>query len=344
MGRLIPAGTGMARYKKIGIQIDAPGGAARGPRGGSDARRRRRRAPAAAAPTSSALGAGEARRLARSVSDRGRRGVFAGASRARNALTGDRSRLECAGFRVWSALLRSAPGQSKWRSPEDSRPPVPSSPSEWGQGSGVFAASRSGELGCRPSNSSCAAGARAAACALEVARPDELAAAARRVPARVHATPKKPNSALRKVARVRLTNGREVNAYIPGVGPQPAGALGGAGARRPREGSSGRPLPHRARNARHDRRRRPPPEPVEVRSEAAQVEPFERPDGCRVTCRPAARSRSRCGDAPTARRPEAQAPARPEVQGPHGRALHRTSSCATARRAPRSASSTARSA
>jgi small subunit ribosomal protein S12 len=32
------------------------------------------------------------------------------------------------------------------------------------------------------------------------------------------ATPKKPNSALRKVARVRLTNGNEVNAYIPGVG------------------------------------------------------------------------------------------------------------------------------
>ncbi|TFG97473.1 MAG: 30S ribosomal protein S12 [Myxococcales bacterium] len=32
------------------------------------------------------------------------------------------------------------------------------------------------------------------------------------------ATPKKPNSALRKVARVRLTNGREVNAYIPGEG------------------------------------------------------------------------------------------------------------------------------
>ena len=31
-------------------------------------------------------------------------------------------------------------------------------------------------------------------------------------------TPKKPNSALRKVARVLLTNGREVNAYIPGVG------------------------------------------------------------------------------------------------------------------------------
>jgi len=31
-------------------------------------------------------------------------------------------------------------------------------------------------------------------------------------------TPKKPNSALRKVARVRLTNGMEISAYIPGVG------------------------------------------------------------------------------------------------------------------------------
>ena len=32
------------------------------------------------------------------------------------------------------------------------------------------------------------------------------------------ATPRKPNSALRKIARVRLTNGMEVSAYIPGVG------------------------------------------------------------------------------------------------------------------------------
>lgn len=31
-------------------------------------------------------------------------------------------------------------------------------------------------------------------------------------------TPKKPNSALRKIARVRLTNGLEVTAYIPGIG------------------------------------------------------------------------------------------------------------------------------
>ena len=32
------------------------------------------------------------------------------------------------------------------------------------------------------------------------------------------ATPKKPNSALRKIARVRLTNGIEVTSYIPGIG------------------------------------------------------------------------------------------------------------------------------
>jgi small subunit ribosomal protein S12 len=31
-------------------------------------------------------------------------------------------------------------------------------------------------------------------------------------------TPKKPNSALRKIARVRLSNGQEVTAYIPGMG------------------------------------------------------------------------------------------------------------------------------
>nr|YP_009575450.1 ribosomal protein S12 [Crocus cartwrightianus]YP_009575536.1 ribosomal protein S12 [Crocus sativus]QBJ06074.1 ribosomal protein S12 [Crocus cartwrightianus]QBJ06160.1 ribosomal protein S12 [Crocus cartwrightianus]QBJ06250.1 ribosomal protein S12 [Crocus sativus] len=33
-----------------------------------------------------------------------------------------------------------------------------------------------------------------------------------------HITPKKPNSALRKVARVRLTSGFEITAYIPGIG------------------------------------------------------------------------------------------------------------------------------
>ena len=50
-------------------------------------------------------------------------------------------------------------------------------------------------------------------------RPTCVACPKRAVCLRVFTTtPKKPNSALRKVARVRLTNGREVNAYIPGVG------------------------------------------------------------------------------------------------------------------------------
>ena len=38
-------------------------------------------------------------------------------------------------------------------------------------------------------------------------------------------TPKKPNSAMRKVARVRLTNQKEVNAYIPGEGHNTTGTL-----------------------------------------------------------------------------------------------------------------------
>nr|YP_009231404.1 ribosomal protein S12 [Ephedra foeminea]YP_009694695.1 ribosomal protein S12 [Ephedra intermedia]YP_009694736.1 ribosomal protein S12 [Ephedra intermedia]YP_009694768.1 ribosomal protein S12 [Ephedra sinica]YP_009694809.1 ribosomal protein S12 [Ephedra sinica]YP_010048902.1 ribosomal protein S12 [Ephedra monosperma]YP_010048943.1 ribosomal protein S12 [Ephedra monosperma]YP_010451823.1 ribosomal protein S12 [Ephedra alata]YP_010451890.1 ribosomal protein S12 [Ephedra altissima]YP_010451 len=40
----------------------------------------------------------------------------------------------------------------------------------------------------------------------------------RGVCARVYINPKKPNSALRKVARVRLTSGFEITAYIPGIG------------------------------------------------------------------------------------------------------------------------------
>ena len=34
-------------------------------------------------------------------------------------------------------------------------------------------------------------------------------------------TPKKPNSALRKIAKVRLSNGKETTVYIPGEGPGP---------------------------------------------------------------------------------------------------------------------------
>ena len=45
-------------------------------------------------------------------------------------------------------------------------------------------------------------------------------------------TPKKPNSALRKIARVRLTNGQEVTAYIPGRRTQPSRTQHGLGSRR----------------------------------------------------------------------------------------------------------------
>ena len=82
-------------------------------------------------------------------------------------------------------------------------------------------------------------------------------------------TPKKPNSAMRKVARVRLTNQKEVNSYIPGEGhnlqehsivlvrggrvllhprrgTQPAGALNRAGSRWSCEGPSWCTLSHRS--------------------------------------------------------------------------------------------------
>jgi ribosomal protein S12 len=51
-------------------------------------------------------------------------------------------------------------------------------------------------------------------------------------------TPKKPNSALRKVARVRLTTGVEVTAYIPGIGHTGSWWTG--------QGSARCALPHRA--------------------------------------------------------------------------------------------------
>ena len=52
-------------------------------------------------------------------------------------------------------------------------------------------------------------------------------------------TPKKPNSALRKVARVRLTNQMEVTTYIPGEGHNLSGALGRARPRGSRQGPPG---------------------------------------------------------------------------------------------------------
>ena len=57
-------------------------------------------------------------------------------------------------------------------------------------------------------------------------------------------TPKKPNSAMRKVARVRLTNGNEVNAYIGGEGHNLQEHSIVLGARRSCERLAGCPLPH----------------------------------------------------------------------------------------------------
>ena len=78
-------------------------------------------------------------------------------------------------------------------------------------------------------------------------------------------TPKKPNSALRKIARVRLTNGIEVTAYIPGEGPQPPGALRRPDSRRPCQGPAGRALSRHSRRPRFPGRRWTQPRPQQVR-------------------------------------------------------------------------------
>src|SRR5262249_61056968 len=57
-------------------------------------------------------------------------------------------------------------------------------------------------------------------------------------------TPKKPNSALRKVAKVRLTNGFEVISYIGGGGHNPQEAPVGAVPRRRRDEPPGGGVPH----------------------------------------------------------------------------------------------------
>ena len=61
-------------------------------------------------------------------------------------------------------------------------------------------------------------------------------------------TPKKPNSALRKIARVRLSNGYEVTAYIPGIGHNLQEHSVVMIQRRPCQGPSGRPLPYHSRH------------------------------------------------------------------------------------------------
>ena len=83
-------------------------------------------------------------------------------------------------------------------------------------------------------------------------------------------TPKKPNSALRKIARVRLTNGYEVSAYISRCWSQPAGALRRSDPRRPCQGPSWRPLPHHPWYARHPGRSGPYAGQKQVRCKAPE--------------------------------------------------------------------------
>ena len=77
-------------------------------------------------------------------------------------------------------------------------------------------------------------------------------------------TPKKPNSALRKVARVRLSNGTEITAYIPGEGhnlqEHSIVLVRGGACRRPAR----RALSHRQRRPRFSRGRRPQAGPLQV--------------------------------------------------------------------------------
>ena len=83
-------------------------------------------------------------------------------------------------------------------------------------------------------------------------------------------TPKKPNSALRKVARVRLTNGIEVTTYIPGVGHnlQEHSIVLIRGGRV--KDLAGRALSRGARNPGYRGRHGAATVALEVRSEAAQ--------------------------------------------------------------------------
>ena len=84
-------------------------------------------------------------------------------------------------------------------------------------------------------------------------------------------TPKKPNSTLRKVARVRLTNGFEVTSYIPGEGhnlQEHSVVLIRGGRVKDLPGVA---LPHCARRARHPRCQRAQAAPIEVRGQAAEI-------------------------------------------------------------------------
>lgn len=83
-------------------------------------------------------------------------------------------------------------------------------------------------------------------------------------------TPKKPNSAMRKVARVRLTNGKGGECLHPGRRSQPAGALDRARSRWPCERPAGCSLSLGARSDGRRRRGRSQATPFEVRGQKAE--------------------------------------------------------------------------
>jgi ribosomal protein S12 len=78
-------------------------------------------------------------------------------------------------------------------------------------------------------------------------------------------TPKKPNSAIRKVAKVRLTNGNEVISYIPDEGHNLQEHSIVSGSRWSCEGFARSSLPHCTRHARRHWRRKAPSQSIQVR-------------------------------------------------------------------------------
>ncbi len=83
-------------------------------------------------------------------------------------------------------------------------------------------------------------------------------------------TPKKPNSALRKVARVRLSNGIGATAYIPGIGHEPSGTLRCSDPWRPCKGPPWCSLPHHPRYTRYTGCSKQNAEPFQIRCKTSK--------------------------------------------------------------------------
>ena len=227
-------------------------------RGGPRARR-----PRAAVATESR------RSVDRAPSRRAPLGGFAGLAASPTLTRALQARYRCAGFRGRDRLPcgpspvdevelgpTGATGSGLFVAADGSNRGVASLlPSRRAAARSVRAPSSNGARACRRSSSSSARDARRSA---RVKSPDLISspAAARRVPARVHADAEEAELGAAQ-GRARAAHQRQRGHRLhPGRRPQPAGALGRARPRRPREGSAGRPLPHRARHARHDGRRR----------------------------------------------------------------------------------------